>query len=246
MLFEEYKPIMDRYVAFLRQHCEIFENPLALAMSAFDAGKNDKEMMRWANAMTSGEMCHNSDADCIAIEELSVSYKGYKTMIGEMAINLEVLLQESGSFGHVIDIGCGQGIVDTFMLKEGLAKGVVGIDPSLKALGLAKELAIKVGVPSETKYGWIQEIPADDDSADTCLALGVLEWSKEWRKGLAEMARVVRPGGLLYAAASGQQFRTIIDSSEAEKILIKHGIKPRISLIQTNLFPKIFIFGHKN
>ena len=236
---------MNRYVDFLKAECEIFSDPIQLALSVFEEGQNDEGLNEWAQKMISGEINSLPDEECISAEEPAARIRRYKALIGEMTFNLEVLLQQSGQLGRVIDIGGGPGILDVFLLKEGLADSMINVDPSPCALELTAELATKNDVFVETKHGFLQDIPLEDESADTCIAMSVLEWSKEWRQGLKEMTRVLRPRGLLYIATSNQRFRTEISPSEVNQILADLEITPQILIQPTNMFDKIFIIGRK-
>lgn len=246
MELDQYRPILDRYVAFLRANCDVFTDPFALGMATIQLGQLDSGFRLWAQKFQSGELFRASDEDFISIEEPSVRLRRYKCVLSEMLVNLEVLLQvSSGQLGKVIDVGGGPGIVGAFLLLEKLAESAINIDPSAEALKLAEELAKKVGVPLETRAGWLQDIPAEDESCDTCVVMDTLESSTQWEDGLPELVRIVKPGGLLYITILGQQFRTRIDPNRVLEILAGCGMVATATALKTALFPKFFIIGRK-
>lgn len=98
----------------------------------------------------------------------------------------------------LLDGGCGPGTI-TQGLAEIVAPGrVVGVDREPSQIALAQHLA--AGFPTlEFKTGDLCSLPADDESFDVVFAHGVLEHIADREKAIAEMHRVLRPGGLVGA-----------------------------------------------
>jgi ubiquinone/menaquinone biosynthesis C-methylase UbiE len=103
----------------------------------------------------------------------------------------------------VLDVGSGGGI-DTI-----LAANRVG--PSGRAIGLdlleemgerARRHAVQAGVDGWTEFlqGEMEAIPLPDESVDVAISNGVINLSARKSRALAEIFRVLRPGGRICVA----------------------------------------------
>jgi ubiquinone/menaquinone biosynthesis C-methylase UbiE len=96
-----------------------------------------------------------------------------------------------------IDVGCGSGAF-TELLVERCAPGeVLGIDPSEGQLAFAR--ARPASRVAEFRQGDAMALPFPADRFDAAVMALVLVFVPEPAKGLAEMVRVVRPGGTVAA-----------------------------------------------
>jgi SAM-dependent methyltransferase len=95
---------------------------------------------------------------------------------------------------RVVDVGCGTGDVTERLAREAEAR-VVALDlsPRMAALAAAR------GLPALT--GDIERLPFPDGSFDAVLANRVLYHLPDLDAGLAELARILRPGGRLVVVA---------------------------------------------
>ena len=97
----------------------------------------------------------------------------------------------------VLDVGCGPGTI-TVDLAGRVAPGrVVGLDVSPAPLDEARSLAERSGVDVEFGVGDVYALEAADGSYDVVHAHQVLQHLTDPVAALREMARVVRPGGLV-------------------------------------------------
>jgi len=88
----------------------------------------------------------------------------------------------------ILDVGCGTGAIMDFLEKAGYR--VEGIDPSQAALKYCRDKNLKVQI------GQADELPFADNTFDAVIALDVLEHVVEDKKSVAEIARVLKPGGI--------------------------------------------------
>ena len=97
----------------------------------------------------------------------------------------------------VLDLGSGGGIDVLLSGKRvGPTGTVYGLDMTDEMLALARENAAKAGATNvHFLKGLIEEIPLDDASVDVVISNCVVNLSPEKDKVLAEVARVLRPGG---------------------------------------------------
>ena len=103
----------------------------------------------------------------------------------------------------VLDLGCGGGI-DTVLAARGVGRGgrVVAVDllPEMCARTRAATEAAGVSDRCEVEAGEMEELPLPDESVDVVISNGVLNLSPRKSRALAEIARVLRPGGRLCVA----------------------------------------------
>jgi ubiquinone/menaquinone biosynthesis C-methylase UbiE len=91
----------------------------------------------------------------------------------------------------LLDLGCGSGY-GSQLISEGLAPGrLVALDLMPEQIRRAEERRL----PVEFRVGDAEAIDLPDGSIDAVFVFGVLHHVPRWRRALAEIARVVRPGG---------------------------------------------------
>ena len=96
----------------------------------------------------------------------------------------------------LLDCGCGPGSI-TLGLAEAIAPGeVVGVDRDASRIEIAEQSASERGVANvRFQAADAHELPFPDASFDTVFAHAVLQHVKEPLRALAEMHRVLKPGG---------------------------------------------------
>ena len=94
----------------------------------------------------------------------------------------------------VLDLGCAGG----FMAEALAARGanVTGIDPAEGAIDAARAHARKGGLRIGYDVGVGEALPYDTASFDAVVCVDVLEHVADLHRVMAEVARVLRPGGL--------------------------------------------------
>jgi ubiquinone/menaquinone biosynthesis C-methylase UbiE len=94
----------------------------------------------------------------------------------------------------VLDVGTGIGFIAAGLAPR--AHRVVAIDNSPAMLDVARDNLTQLGINSvELREADLTRIPLDDDSVDAAVANMVLHDAEDPAGMLAEMTRVVRPGG---------------------------------------------------
>jgi SAM-dependent methyltransferase len=96
-----------------------------------------------------------------------------------------------------LDVGSGTGALTQIILGDGLPNSVMGIDPSEGFVAYAK--AQIVSARASFKIGDARALPIDSASFDAVVSGLVLNFVPEPRLAVAEMIRVVRPGGIVAA-----------------------------------------------
>ncbi len=100
----------------------------------------------------------------------------------------------------VLDVGCGAGL-DT-ILAAGRAAKVVGIDFCLEMLQRAQLCLEKAGLAGKVTLlkAEVQSLPLRDASIDVALVNGLFNLNPFREEAFRELARVLRPGGVLYVS----------------------------------------------
>jgi SAM-dependent methyltransferase len=97
---------------------------------------------------------------------------------------------------HLLDLGCGLGQdVQALAARVGKAGRVVGIDSSQTMITEASKRAAGLDLPVEFALGDAEHLEFAAGTFDGCRAERTLVHMKDPIQVLAEMARVVRPGG---------------------------------------------------
>ncbi len=100
----------------------------------------------------------------------------------------------------VLDVGCGTGTL-ALLAKErvGPTGRVVGIDPGPKQIARARAKASRRGLPIEFLVGVVERLDLPDHSFDAVLSTMMMHHLPDdlKRRGLGEIARILKPGGRL-------------------------------------------------
>jgi len=96
-----------------------------------------------------------------------------------------------------IDVGCGNGAFTELLVERCAPSEIVGVDPSEGQLAFARARH-RAGI-AEFVQGDATVLPVDDHSFDAAVMALVIFFVPEPAKGVAEMVRVVKPGGTISA-----------------------------------------------
>lgn len=115
-----------------------------------------------------------------------------RLVAGELLAWLQVPAQKDW-----LDVGCGTGALSETILQHAQPRSVKGIDPSA---GFVEHAKAHVRSPAASfEVGDAQSLPAGAKQFDAAIAALVLNFVSQPPRAVAEMARVVRPGGTVAA-----------------------------------------------
>jgi SAM-dependent methyltransferase len=97
-----------------------------------------------------------------------------------------------------LDVGCGNGAFTERIVERCAPVLVQGIDPSEEQLAFARP-RFSTREVAQFRQGDAMELPFPGDAFDAAVMPLVISFVPEPARGVAEMARVVRPGGLVAA-----------------------------------------------
>ena len=101
----------------------------------------------------------------------------------------------------VLEVGCGTGSLTLAAKRQtGPSGAVCGIDVLPEMIAQSRQKAAEAGADVDFRLGGINAIPYPDESFDTVLCSFMIFHMSEMvrRQGLAEILRVLRPGGRLF------------------------------------------------
>jgi len=104
---------------------------------------------------------------------------------------------------QVLDVGCGTGTLAMEVARRvGRAGRVAGVDPGLQQIARARAKAARRTVPIDFQIGVIEQLAFPDQTFDVVLSTLMMHHLPPplKRQGLAEIARVLKPGGRLVIA----------------------------------------------
>jgi 2-polyprenyl-6-hydroxyphenyl methylase/3-demethylubiquinone-9 3-methyltransferase len=123
----------------------------------------------------------------------------------------------------VLDLGCAGGFMAEALARRGA--NVTGIDPAAKAVSAARTHAQAEGLAIRYDEGSGEALPYADASFDAVVCVDVLEHVTDLDRVLAEVTRVLRPGGwFLFDTINTGLLARLVVVSAAEGVL---GLLPR-------------------
>ena len=128
----------------------------------------------------------------------NVAAEAYDRFMGRYSTGLSRQLADLAGVQagqRVIDVGCGPGALTAELVARLGPEAVTAVDPSEPFVAAAR--ARNPGV--EVRSASAEHLPFADDAFDAALAQLVVHFMSDPVAGLAEMARVTRPGGVVAA-----------------------------------------------
>jgi ubiquinone/menaquinone biosynthesis C-methylase UbiE len=130
-----------------------------------------------------------------------------------------------GLGGVVLELGPGHGL--NFPLYPATVTEVIAIEPEPTLRAAATRAAADAPVPIRVEGGTADELPLEDASVDAAVASLVLCSVPDQTRALAELRRVIRPGGEL------RFYEHVVPVRQPRRLLIqaadRSGIWPRIA-----------------
>jgi ubiquinone/menaquinone biosynthesis C-methylase UbiE len=136
----------------------------------------------------------------ISFDKIAPVYDAQRAHPPEAAEQIGAAIVElAGRGAPLLELGVGTGRIAIPAAVAGAS--VVGLDVSRRMLGTAAERAEAAGVGLDLALADAQRLPFADKSFAAALAVHVLHLLPDWRAALAELTRVLAPGGLLIQGA---------------------------------------------
>jgi len=138
-------------------------------------------------------------------EEFTIYMKKFTDLY--IILSKTVKHHTTASRPHILDLGCGPGLLSAELLKQIPDATVIGMDPLRKMLRLAQEHTEKSDVRIfEPVLGVSENIPMKEQSIDTIVSRFSLSYWKQPHQSFLEMNRVLRPNGKIVFEALNREF----------------------------------------
>jgi predicted TPR repeat methyltransferase len=106
----------------------------------------------------------------------------------------EIVLGRDLTPPSVLDVGCGTGLIGKALRDRGFTGTIRGLDLSRSSLDIAE----RGGAYDSLQQADLQQVlPAEDDGVGAVACVGVMTYLPEVEAVWRELARVVRPGGVV-------------------------------------------------
>jgi len=107
---------------------------------------------------------------------------------------------------HVLDIGCGGGLLSEPLARLGAS--MVGVDPSATNIEAARRHADQADLPIEYRCTTAEELAETDERFDMVLAMEVVEHVSDVPLFVRCCAKMIRPGGLMIVATINRTLKS--------------------------------------
>lgn len=147
-----------------------------------------------------------------SFDQASRDEEHFPSTIDPRIFHVQLILDFFGDLagGKVLDVGCGKGRFARILQERHPGAEVWGLD-------ISPEMLRYVPAPIHTRAGTMTELPFADGEFDAAYATESLEHAVEVDRAVAEMCRVVKPGGrIVIIDKNAEQFGRL-DTPEWEK-----------------------------
>lgn len=151
-----------------------------------------------SSCCSSSSCCGPSDKTVVNVQD---SYEGQKGYVKEadlgLGCGLPTEFADIKEGDTVVDLGSGAGN-DVFIARAftGESGKVIGIDMTESMIKKAEENKRKLGYANvEFKFGEIENLPLEDNSANVVISNCVLNLVPDKQKAFGEIFRILKPGG---------------------------------------------------
>jgi ubiquinone/menaquinone biosynthesis C-methylase UbiE len=139
------------------------------------------------------------------VEEFTVYMKKFTDLY--IILSKIVKHHTTTSQPHILDLGCGPGLLSAELLQLIPDARVIGIDPLRKMLRLAQEHTAKNDVRIfNPVLGVSENLPLKEQCIDTIVSRFSLSYWKQPHQSFLEMNRVLRPNGKIVLEALNREF----------------------------------------
>jgi len=142
---------------------------------------------------------------------------------------------------HVLDLACGEGYGSALLARH--AEAVTGVDVSQQAIEHAKRVYAQLR-NATFAVGSATKIPAADASFDVAISFETLEHIHQQEEFLAELDRVLRPGGVLLISCPNKAEYTDKRGTQNE-FHVKELYRPELDALIRKRFAHATWYGQK-
>jgi SAM-dependent methyltransferase len=140
---------------------------------------------------------HTLDADADEPDYRPFPIEARRNFFQEyIEIPLMVLALELPTGGRILEVGCGPGIALPPIARALRPYRLVGIDADTTQVARARHRLKETETAAEARWADVRDLPFEEASFDLVIDFGTCYHISRRARALAEIARVLRPGGL--------------------------------------------------
>jgi ubiquinone/menaquinone biosynthesis C-methylase UbiE len=100
---------------------------------------------------------------------------------------------------QVLEVGCGRGVGSELILERFAARRVRAFDLDEDMVARARRRLFRFGADrAQVEVADVTTLPCDDEAFDAAFDFGILHHVPDWQAAVAEIRRVLRPGGRFF------------------------------------------------
>jgi ubiquinone/menaquinone biosynthesis C-methylase UbiE len=144
--------------------------------------------------------------------------------------------------GTVLDVGTGPGVLLVELARHRPDLRLTGVDLSSDMAAAAERNLSEFGARASTRVGDVKDLPFPDQSFDLIVSSFSLHHWDDLDAAVAELARVLRPGGSLYvydfrfapfeAFTAAARARSVLSGQPPQRTLIRTRVPPFPRLVR--------------
>ncbi len=140
-------------------------------------------------------------------EQFTRYMEKYSELYCSLAMEAREYISKSVKKPVIVDLGIGSGLLSMELNKLLPDANILGIDPSIYMLSIAKNKLIDAGCKnSNFVMARVENIPLKSHYADIIMSRFSLSSWKKPKQGFSEIFRVLKPGGRLVLEALNKEF----------------------------------------
>jgi ubiquinone/menaquinone biosynthesis C-methylase UbiE len=144
-------------------------------------------------------------------DKTAEEFAAYMKKFNDLYEYLASVVQRHSSSAHpfILDLGAGPGLLSVEIFRKMPQATIIGIDPLIKMLQLAKENVKNANFQTfEPVVGVSENIPLKNSTVDVIASRFSLPYWTQPNKSFEEMTRVLKPGGKVVFEALNRDFPT--------------------------------------